>query len=347
MGAQYRLQSEASAGGLTMCSTPVHVISGRRTAFTLVELLVVVAIIGVLIGLLLPAVQAARESARRMSCQNNLKQLGLGMHNFSTARKERFPPGRIQISGNSTTSWSGFFLDFMEQSEISATMDDVADPNVALDSRFYLKEDFKDVVNRNAVTTKISAYLCPSVSRQHASRSNGRITQSGDFENMACIDYSGNAGVNPNEPQFRMPDGSQYGYENGVLLTYSSTGFSEPTSIDGGVQFRQITDGLSKTLLVFEASGIGLDGTSPRGVWASGLNSNNVGHDNSTPAMINPDDPEDVWLDGPNIPMFSDHPGGVNVLLCDGSVHFLSQTAEKAVVCGLASRNVGEAVSIE
>lgn len=164
---------------------------------------------------------------------------------------------------------------------------------------------------------------------------------------MACIDYSGNAGVNPNEPQFRMPDGSQYGYENGVLLTYSSTGFSEPTSIDGGVQFRQITDGLSKTLLVFEASGIGLDGTSPRGVWASGLNSNNVGHDNSTPAMINPDDPEDVWLDGPNIPMFSDHPGGVNVLLCDGSVHFLSQTAEKAVVCGLASRNVGEIVSIE
>jgi prepilin-type N-terminal cleavage/methylation domain-containing protein/prepilin-type processing-associated H-X9-DG protein len=316
--------------------------------FTIVELLVVVAIIGVLVGLLLPAVQAARESARRMSCQNNLKQIGLGMHNFSTAYKERFPPGRVKFaSGIDTMSWSGFFLDFLEQAETSCTLDRVADPDVPTDSRLYLTEDITEAVNRNAVTTKISAYLCPSVGRQHASRSNGRIVQVGEHEGMACIDYSGNAGVNPNEPQFRKPDGNQYGYENGVLLTYSSVGFDEPKSIDRGIEFREITDGLSKTIVVFEASGIGLDGTSPRGVWASGLNANNLGHDDAGPALINPDDPDNVWLEGPNIPMFSDHAGGVNILMCDGSVHFLNQMTEKPVVLGLASRNVGEAVSIE
>jgi prepilin-type processing-associated H-X9-DG protein len=313
-----------------------------------VELLVVVAIIGVLIGLLLPAVQAAREASRRMSCQNNLRQLGLGMHNFATAYKDRFPPGRVQFApGVDTMSWSGFFLEFMEQAETAATLDRVADPTVARDSRLYLTQDITEVVNRNAVTTKIAAYLCPSVGRQHASRESGRIIQSGEHQGMACIDYSGNAGVNPNETQFRMPNNAVYGVENGVLLTYSSPGFSEPNSIGGGMQFRQITDGLSKTLLVFEASGIGLDGTSPRGVWASGLNANYVGHDDAGPAMINPADPKDVWLEGPNIPMFSDHPRGVNVLLCDGAVRFLDQATDKAVVCGLASRNVGEAVSID
>jgi prepilin-type N-terminal cleavage/methylation domain-containing protein/prepilin-type processing-associated H-X9-DG protein len=316
--------------------------------FTLVELLVVVAIIGVLIGLLLPAVQAARESARRMSCQNNLKQLGLGMHNFSTAQQERFPPGRVQFAlGIDTMSWSGFFLDYMEQAETAATLDAVTDPDVAADSRLYLTEDITEVVNRNAVTTRISSYLCPSVGRQHASRSDGRIVQAGDHHQMACIDYSGNAGVNPNETQFRMPNNAVYEVENGVLLTYSAPGYAEPKSISGGIRFRQITDGLSKTMLVFEASGIGLDGTSPRGVWASGLNANHVGHDDSGPAMINPKAPDDVWLEGPNIPMFSDHPGGVNILMCDGAVRFLNQNAEKSVVCGLASRNAGEVVSIE
>ncbi len=316
--------------------------------FTLVELLVVIAIIGVLIGLLLPAIQAARESARRMSCQNNLKQIGLGMHNFGTAYRERFPPGRVQFAvGIDTMSWSGFFLDFMEQAEIGATHDPVADPDGVIDSRLYLTEDITEVVNRNAVTTKIAAYLCPSVGRQHASRSNGRIVQSGEHDGMACIDYSGNAGVNPNETQFRQPDGNMYGYENGILLTYSSPGFDEPNTIARGIRFREISDGLSKTLLVFEASGIGLDGTSPRGIWASGLNANNLGHNDAGPAMINPDDPDDVWLEGPNIPMFSDHPGGVDVLLCDGAVRFLSQTTERAIVCGLASRNSGEIVSVQ
>ena len=311
--------------------------------FTLVELLVVVAIIGMLIGLLLPAVQAARESARRMSCQNNLKQMGLGMHNFATAYKERFPPGRIKVSNFSTVSWSGFFLDFMEQSETQATMDPVADASAeSTDSRLYLRADFKRPVNYKATRTRIATYLCPSTSREHESRSGGKIIASGTFNGMGCIDYSGKGGVNPGETQFRRPDGEMYDDDSGVLLVND-----EGASLADGVRFREITDGLSKTLIVFELSGRGLvSSTSARGVWASGLNSNFVGHDNSTPPLINAS-PDDVWEEGVNVPMFSDHPGGVNILLCDGSVHFLPNSTEKPVILGLVSRNVGEVVSIE
>lgn len=315
----------------------------RVRGFTLVELLVVIAIIGVLVGLLLPAVQAARESARRMSCQNNLKQIGLGMHNFSTSYRERFPPGRIKVSTFSTVSWSGFFLDFMEQSETQATMDPVTDPSVeAVDSRLYLMADFKSPVNGKATRTRIATYLCPSTSREHESRSNGKITASGTFTGMACIDYSGNGGVNPNEPQFLMPDGSRYGDDNGVLLVNK-----EGRSFHDGVRFHQITDGLSKTLIIFELSGRGLSSaTSARGVWASGLNANFLGHDNATPPLINAS-PDDVWEEGANTPMFSDHPSGINALLCDGSVHFLNASTGKAVLLGLASRAGGELVSTD
>src|SRR5215210_4213670 len=89
-----------------------------RTAFTLVELLVVIAIIGILVGLLLPAVQAAREAARRMSCSNNLKQLGLAMHNYHDTYKA-FPPGVTSIGGPGLghwgVSWMPLILRFIEQ----------------------------------------------------------------------------------------------------------------------------------------------------------------------------------------------------------------------------------------
>ncbi|MEO1991120.1 MAG: DUF1559 domain-containing protein [Pirellulales bacterium] len=311
-----------------------------KKAFTLVELLVVIAIIGVLIGLLLPAVQAAREAARRASCTNNLKQMGLGMHNFATARKERFPPGRIKKSTFKTVSWSAFFLDFMEQSQLQATWDAVADPDVASgDSRLYLAANFTAKINENATRTKISFYLCPSTSREDPSRSDDLIVQSGQFEGMACSDYVGNAGVNANEPQFLMPNGNRYGDDTGVLLRTNAS------SMDGGVTFNQITDGLSKTVVVCEVTGRGLSSSSSaRGVWSSGLNSAYIGHNNMSPAIINPD-PSDVWRQT-NVPLLSDHPSGVNVLSCDGSIHFLNESTDKDVVTGLMSRNCGEVVSI-
>ncbi len=96
----------------------------RRTAFTLVELLVVIAIIGILVGLLLPAVQAAREAARRMSCQNNLKQIGLALHNHESSRRNTPPLGDYRQFGNAVY-WSLHtkLLPYCEQESLQNLID--------------------------------------------------------------------------------------------------------------------------------------------------------------------------------------------------------------------------------
>ena len=123
----------------------------KRRGFTLVELLVVIAIIGILVGLLLPAVQAAREAARRMQCGNNLKQMGLAFHNYADANK-RFPPGNITdgpcCGTLSHTVWSVAILPYVEQS--------------ALDARYNQQLPLEDVANTFVRTQKMPSYNCPS-----------------------------------------------------------------------------------------------------------------------------------------------------------------------------------------
>src|SRR5262245_60953192 len=102
----------------------------RLSGFTLVELLVVIAIIGVLVALLLPAVQAARESARRMQCSNNLKQIGLALHNHHDVLQV-FPPGQIHTSSSGEpyiTTWGIELLTYMEQANLQARYDKTAAP---------------------------------------------------------------------------------------------------------------------------------------------------------------------------------------------------------------------------
>ena len=149
---------------------------GSRSAFTLVELLVVIAIIGILVGLLLPAVQAAREAARRMSCSNNMKQIGLAIHNYESTYK-RIPPaimGANPLFRNSDPSWQGnrsydddgygwlvAIMPFIEQTSLYNNLNTI----VPLGTPGWL-ENRRDARGPNGIIpggdTIISAYLCPS-----------------------------------------------------------------------------------------------------------------------------------------------------------------------------------------
>jgi prepilin-type N-terminal cleavage/methylation domain-containing protein/prepilin-type processing-associated H-X9-DG protein len=124
-----------------------------RRAFTLVELLVVIAIIGILVALLLPAVQAAREAARRSSCSNNLKQFGLGIHNFADSNKGLIPPGGNNWA-NPQVSWHVFALPFMEQSPL---YNQLPLNNTAIDS-----SNFTLASGQNIRTVKIPYGRCPT-----------------------------------------------------------------------------------------------------------------------------------------------------------------------------------------
>lgn len=147
-----------------------------RKAFTLVELLVVIAIIGVLIALLLPAVQAAREAARRSQCTNNLKQLGLGCHNYHDVHK-RFPPGNLsenvdrsantQYSANTSYPWVGtttMILPFMEQENLYNQLDSYINFGVGKQSPIWYSQYESNSNFRNLCNTQIDNLKCPSAS---------------------------------------------------------------------------------------------------------------------------------------------------------------------------------------
>ncbi len=125
-----------------------------RIAFTLIELLVVIAIVGILLALLLPAVQAVRESSRRMQCQNNLHQIGIGLQNYHAAFN-KFPPGGIEVRpetpGGKQLAWSAFVLPFMEQNAVFGQIN--------------FNYAFDHPINAEVAKTPIEAFLCPSTPR--------------------------------------------------------------------------------------------------------------------------------------------------------------------------------------
>ena len=354
------------------------------SGFTLVELLVVIAIIGVLVALLLPAVQAAREAARRSQCANNLKQIGLGMLNYEVSRKH-FPPGQAKRAGMTNKdrlSWSVWHLPYIEQQNVF--------------DQFDFSVDVRDFPNNRADLTGpsnavIDSYLCPSVGRMQQSRAGNRLEGEndtpGDGGGMACMDYMGNPGPDPDVPNASLGDPSSdttevyrgdtstklntFASDRGVLLKYDTTTFeclglmgNNVTNLDCSsavVKAKHITDGLSHTLLVGESTGKGfeelftsmsaennVDRDEPSGAWASYRNLSFIelqGDISPIQGMgyspINPPEKIHFWIED----FFSDHPGGIQAVFCDGSVHFLSEEIEWYIVMFLCSRDGGELVS--
>jgi prepilin-type N-terminal cleavage/methylation domain-containing protein/prepilin-type processing-associated H-X9-DG protein len=246
-------------------------ISARnRRGFTLIELLVVIAIIAVLIALLLPAVQSAREAARRIQCTNNLKQIGLAMHNYHTAVNS-FPPG-VAASFNALNpgciAWSGWsaqslMLNYMEQSPLYNACNFMIDP---------FSTSLSPLVNGTAVYTKISSFLCPSDGNAGSAGGNAGLTQSNQVDTTLINNYYASEGTTTyidnvlgNGSTLPCPGPSS----GGQPANQGSTGVFW-YAVSYGIQ--SITDGTSNTVAFSE----GLTGSngSTRQNYITGVNQN-------------------------------------------------------------------------
>lgn len=340
---------------------------GRR-AFTLIELLVVIAIIAILIALLLPAVQQAREAARRTQCKNNLKQLGLAMHNYHDVFKS-FPQNTSRITGTATAansmpqfSWLVNTLPYLEQASLFSAfsydqnVDDGAGGTIAGD------RNHNGIGVNAALATKVmQAFLCPS-NPQGGVRTNqisGGYRWNGTTP-KAGTDYVGNLGhvwhgwkdcgavpdalVNnalpglnlgtrgqPGTPWINGENAGSAGQSNGVF------------KFIGGTSIRDLTDGTSNTIAVFEnmhwRGGNGAvfrKDVSQYSGWVTPLGAmhNMRNPINNTKADWQQNQ-NDLRCESPS----SFHTGGVQILLADGSVHFLNENVDHGIRYKLAVKN--------
>jgi prepilin-type N-terminal cleavage/methylation domain-containing protein/prepilin-type processing-associated H-X9-DG protein len=316
--------------------------SHSRLAFTLVELLVVIAIIAILIGLLLPAVQKVRDAAARMKCSNNLKQLGLGLHNYHLANtilpKPEYIGDTRQLSG---LGWQALVLPYLEQDNLFRQADS-GQPSWGSTSP-----------NRVLGATMVPVLLCPSF---REIRSN-TMEDSPDGTGFAfTCHYVGNAGPRTKNPMtmvnydVSVTNPNEGGLCTQGILPYSTVGASSLLPIRPPVSFKfaEVTDGLSQTLMAFEIAWTGME-RSPgslrawqRGnAWAmESVASRNILHppktyryNSATGAKFN------------DVSMGSNHSAGSNALMGDGSVRTIRNSIDVTNVLGpLASRNGGETV---
>lgn len=306
--------------------------------FTLVELLVVTAIIGGLAGLLLPAVQQVRESARRTQCLNNLKQIGLGIQNFHTSRGF-FP---TTVSGNGAVHyWAAQILPYMEENPLAA----IYDYTVA----------WNNVKNRTAVQTTLGFMCCPAA--PFGPLQNSKFKTGNPAWGAAATDYAGSTG----------PSSTLWTTAPATIAS------PQPKVIDGffkgsiapsgkGRQMRDIGDGASKTVAVFEAAG------RPQ-VWAFGTMIPDSGLVTSVTGKyvtfcgwadpnqfdvkgFQPDATNRYKSPGPtlingcnNAGIYAFHPGGANLLFVDGSTTFVLAAATADVVAAMLTAQGEEIVT--
>jgi prepilin-type N-terminal cleavage/methylation domain-containing protein/prepilin-type processing-associated H-X9-DG protein len=350
--------------------------SKKRRGFTLIELLVVIAIIAVLIALLLPAVQAAREAARRASCVNNLKQMGIGLHNYHDV-VGTFPTGHL---GTGWNDWNALamLLPYVEQAPLYNAINFANTGNSA-------NPGYAPNFTTMGVTTNV--YQCPS----DTDRLTGTETLNGVTLTYGHQNYSGNAG---NAPE-AFYDNNRHGANNGVMFGVNA---GKPVGI------RDVLDGTSNTAAWSEkVKGIGsggnnvVDPTRPTstvlalnvqtgagaiaGTFQDSIpnyyyNGNGAGggcfnlNPNSSPLATGAIAQGTYWWDGhpetglynhvmpPNTWSCNDsnvndaaaatassrHSGGINVCMCDGSVKFIKQSISVNTWWALGSRNLGEVI---
>ncbi|QDU61000.1 Fimbrial protein precursor [Planctomycetes bacterium Pan216] len=319
----------------------------KRRGFTLVELLVVIAIIGVLVALLLPAVQQAREAARRTMCTNNLKQVGLGLTNYAEAHGQFPPAASWRDVGTATEYTHGWYNSSSHYPKMGATFLVHILPYIdqtQLYDRVNFDHGMPEAENETVRATRIGSYLCPSDSFNSTT-----MTRYGG--NWARGNYGAwiNNVTNPNT------NARGFGW---IQVDGSKT----PMAIQASARLNQLQDGVSKTALAWELRSHLAD--SPRGVWAlpkfgatllgncwgvadchHGINFYGV---NGEDIVHGVDDPQARLRNYPSndaqAASHSLHPGGVNVLFADGTVTFVNEAINVKVGRGISTIDGGEIV---